>query len=82
MSLLNDLNPVQKKALGETGARQGPLFVFVGPASGKTRLPSGKRPYSGNISSAIFTGKAANEMKENGSKRNLDLHLSISLCSH
>lgn len=66
---MHDLNPQQKDALIYT---EGPLLIFAGAGSGKTRviahkfsyLVKAKRLSPDSILTVTFTNKAAGEMKE------------------
>lgn len=69
MDCLNDLNPMQRKAVEITG---GPQLIIAGAGSGKTRVITYKIAHiiltkkvpPWRIFAATFTNKAANEMKE------------------
>jgi DNA helicase-2/ATP-dependent DNA helicase PcrA len=68
-SLMHDLNPQQKEALTYT---EGPLLIFAGAGSGKTKVITHKFSYlvkskkipQDSIFAVTFTNKASDEMRE------------------
>ncbi len=69
MNILGSLNPVQQEAVVQT---EGPLLIFAGAGSGKTRVLTYRVAYlihkkkipPWNIIAVTFTNKAADEMRQ------------------
>ncbi|MCR4661406.1 MAG: UvrD-helicase domain-containing protein [Clostridia bacterium] len=91
MSSLNSLNEVQKKAVMDT---EGPVLVFAGAGSGKTRVLTNRIIYlieekhinPWNILAITFTNKATKEMMIRlsdalGDNNNVNISTMHTLCS-
>ncbi len=79
-SVLDNLNPQQKKAVLKT---EGPVLVLAGPGSGKTKVLTTRIAYildqqlatPMEILGITFTNKASQEIKERVQKSSLHFHM-------